>query len=65
MSTAYAWKNTMNSSIGSVGFLLIPFAKSTFTNIVKVNKRTTCATFTVNLIETITICYSPTNIQLS
>ena len=33
------YKNTMNTSIGGVGFLLSPFPKSTLTNIVKVNEQ--------------------------
>jgi exonuclease III len=59
--TASCWKNSINASVGGVGFLLSTKAQECLSNIEKINSRITVVEFDSNPKTTIVSCYSPTN----
>ena len=63
LATAYAWKNSVNATIGGVGMLIGPRALKSLNSIEKVQPKMMVAIFNVNPRATIISCYSPANIS--
>ena len=59
--SASAVKNTVNATIGGVGFLLSPYAMNSLNSVEKITSRIIVATFNGNPVPSIISCYSPTN----
>ena len=59
--TSSATKNSINATIGGVGFLLSPKAKASLNYVTKISSRITIASFNSNPQLTVISCYSPTN----
>ena len=63
LATAYAWKNSVNSTTGGVGMLIGPGALQSLNCIGKIKPRMTVATFNSNPSATIISYYSPTKVS--
>ena len=59
--TSSATKNSINATVGGVGFLISPKAKASLNFVSKISSRIITATFNSNPILTAVSCYSPTN----
>ncbi len=59
--TSSATKNTINATVGGVGFLISPRAKASLNFVSKISSRIITATFNSNPTLTAVSCYSPTN----
>ena len=59
--TSSATKNSINATVGGVGILLSPRAKTSLNFVSKVSSRIIVATFNSNPMLTTICCYSPTN----
>ena len=63
LTTVSAWKNSVNTTVGGVGMLIVPRAIKTLNNIERIQPRMMTATFNGNPRATIISCYSPTNVS--
>ena len=63
LATVSAWKNSVNATVGGVGMLIGPRALKTLNSIERIQPRMMAATFNGNPRDTITSCYSPTNVS--
>ena len=59
--TVSCWKNSINASVGGVGFLLSTRAQECLANIEKISSRISVVEFNSKPKTTIISCYSPTN----
>ena len=59
--TASSWKNSVNASVGGVGFLFSPAAMENVLHIEKISPRIIVADFKGNPTTTVISCYSPHN----
>ena len=63
LTTASAWENSVNATVGGVGILIRPKALKSQNSIERIQPRMMVATFNGNPRATIISCYSPTNLS--
>ena len=61
--SAFAWKNSVNATIGGVGMLIEPQVPKSLNSIKKIQLRMMVATFHGNPSTTIIYCNNPTNVS--